>query len=182
MRNLPQMLIAAACGMAVLLSLETPTHAATSTQILACQKAFESSVRAYSTLTSTQLLNCTEKVVECKLAQAIDGLDPTNCLATASSYCANVSTKIANSRTSKEGRVNTKCVLLSLAEIEDFVGGLGFFNVFNGCSAANLSDLVSCVFSDSQCAIEHEAFIIDPRAQDSLTTAGVAGSFPCVGP
>jgi hypothetical protein len=182
MRNMPRMLITAACGLAVVFSLQTQAHAATSTQILACQKAFESAVRGFSALASTQLLNCTERVVECKLAQAIDGIDPTSCLATASSYCANVPTKVANSRASKESRVNTKCVLLSLAEVEDFVGGLGFFNVFNGCSAGNLSDLVTCVFSDSKCALEHEAFIIDPRAQDSLTTAGVAGSFPCVGP
>ena len=168
--------------LALCASTDSAFAVATSAQILACQKVFESSVRSFTNLASTQLLNCTEKVVECKLAQAIDSIDPTSCLATATSYCGNVPTRISNARTSKEGRVITECMFLSTAQLQEFVGGLGFFNVYNDCGAGNLTDLVTCVFGDSKCALEHEARIIDPRAEDSLTTAGVSGSFPCVGP
>ena len=168
--------------LALCASTDSAFAAATSAQILACQKVFESSVRSFTNLASTQLLNCTEKVVECKLAQAIDSIDPTSCLASAKSYCANVPTRTSNAMALKEVRVNTKCQFLSLAQLQDFVGGLGFFNVLNDCGANNLSQLLPCVFSDSKCALEHEARIIDPRALDSLTTAGVSGSFPCVGP
>jgi hypothetical protein len=186
MRTASRSALVAICATSVLAISQNPSQAAaTSSQILACQKTFESSVRSYSTLASTQLLNCTEKVVECKLASEIDSVDPTSCLAAASTYCEKVPGKLSNARTLKEGKVDTKCVLLSLAELKNFVAGLGFFNVFNNCSnptATDLSTLVSCVFNGAECALEHEAFVNDPRAQDSLTTAGVDGSFSCVGP
>ena len=80
------------------------------------------------------------------------------------------------------GAIRSAELELPLAELEPFLGGLGFFNVAANCSAVTVDDLVDCVFADSQCATERQIFRLDPRAQDSLTTAGVAASFPCVAP
>ena len=83
---------------------------------------------------------------------------------------------------SGKAKAVTACGLIPLADLEAFLGGLGFFNVSAGCSAASASDLIDCVFDDARCREERILFRLDPRAQDSLTALGIAASFPCVAP
>ena len=159
--------------------------AATSAQLLGCQKYFDSQIRSYSNVVYQRLFGCAEKVVECQLAQEIDAIDATACLARATTGCASAQIKISDTATSRKAKVLLGCgsdLTIPLADLEQFDQGLGFFNVATACSAANVSALVDCVFANAQCAIEHQLFRLDPRAQSSLTTAGVAASFPCVAP
>lgn len=172
----------AALAAALVLQTGSPASAATSTELLSCQKQLESQVRSFTNVMYLRLYGCAQKVVECKLAQEIDGIDPTTCLARAAKPCGAAPTKVADAQASKIGRVVQRCGLIPLAEIEQYVEGLGFFNVADGCAAGSVTELVSCVFADARCSTERQLFRIDPRAQDSLATAGVAGSFPCVGP
>lgn len=155
---------------------------ATSKELLDCQKALESNIRGYTNLIYSKLFGCAQKVVECKLANEIDAVDATSCLAKATSGCAAVDPKLDEQAAKREAKVVAKCGLVPLAEIEQFTEGLGFFNVANSCGAASVSDLVDCVFTNARCSTERQLFKLDPRAQDSLTTAGVAASFPCVAP
>ncbi|TMA84011.1 MAG: hypothetical protein E6J77_13315 [Deltaproteobacteria bacterium] len=89
---------------------------------------------------------------------------------------------MSDAQTTRRDKVVLKCGLIPFMELEQFVAGLGFFNVASTCGAADATALVNCIFTDGRCSTEHQVFIIDPRAQDSLTTAGIAGSFPCVAP
>ena len=175
-----QMLKVMALG-AVLMSGSVAV-AATSAELLKCQKGLESQIRAFTGYVLTKVQGCTEKVVNCKLANEIDAVDPTSCLAAASTSCSGLPTQVADSQTTRRDKVILKCGLIPFMELEQYVAGLGFFNVASACSASDATALVNCIFNDGRCATEHQVFIIDPRAQDSLTTAGIAGSFPCVGP
>jgi len=159
-----------------------PAAGATSAELLKCQKSLESGIRSFTGYEATKVLGCTEKIVNCKLANEIDAVDPTACLAAASTACSGAPTQVSDAQTTRRDKVVLKCGLIPFMELEQFVAGLGFFNVASACGAGDATALVTCIFADSRCSTEHQVFIIDPRAQDSLTTAGVAGSFPCVGP
>lgn len=172
----------AALAAALVLQIGSPASAATSKELLNCQKQLESQVRSFTNVMYLRLYGCAQKIVECKLAQEIDAVDPTACLARAATQCGAAPAKVADAQATKSARVVQRCGLIPLAELEQYVEGLGFFNVSAACSAASVTDLVSCVFADARCATERELFLIDPRAQDSLSSAGVAGSFPCVAP
>lgn len=156
--------------------------AATSKELLDCQKQFESNVRGYSSVIYQKLFTCAQKVVECKLANEIDSVDLNGCLAKTVASCAGVAAKLAEQDAKRQAKVVAKCGLIPLAELSQYTEGLGFFNVVAGCGAASVNDLVDCVFADAQCSAERQLFRLDPRAQDSLTTAGIAASFPCVAP
>lgn len=172
----------AALAAALVMQTGSLASAATSKELLNCQKQLESQVRTFTNLIYLRLFGCAQKVVECKLADEIDAVDPTTCLARAAKLCSVAPAKVDDTQANKVGRVVQRCGLIPLAEIEQYVEGLGFFNVSASCAAASVTDLVNCVFADARCSTERQLFLIDPRAQDSLTTAGVAGSFPCVGP
>ena len=174
------MLAGAALGAALL--VVHPAAGATSAELLKCQKSLESGIRSFTGYEATKVLGCTEKIVNCKLANEIDAVDPTACLAAASTACSSAPTQVSDAQTTRGDKVLLKCGLIPFMELEQFVAGLGFFNVAGTCGAADATALVNCIFADSRCSTEHQVFIIDPRAQDSLTTASVAGSFPCVGP
>jgi len=181
--NLPaRIAVAVALATALLLSAGSASHAATSTELLNCQKQIESQVRSFTNVMYLRVYGCAQKIVECKLADEIDAVDPTACLARAANLCGAAPGKVSDAVASKAARVIQRCGLIPLAEVEQFVEGLGFFNVAAACSAASVTDLVNCVFADARCATEKQLFLIDPRSQDSLTTAGVAASFPCVAP
>jgi hypothetical protein len=169
-------------ALAMVLCTASLASATTSKEFINCQKQFENQLRGFTNMVYLRLYGCAEKVVECKLAQEIDGVDPTACLARASKGCAAAPGKIDDQAATREGRVVQRCGLIALADLEQFDAGLGFYNVVASCSAASINDLVDCVFANGRCAAEKELFLLDPRAQDSLTTAGVAASFPCVGP
>lgn len=155
---------------------------ATSKELLDCQKQFESNIRGFSNVLYQSLFTCAQKVVECKLADEIDFVNPAACLAKAAAICAKVPTKVSDQLVKRKAKVVLKCGLVPLGELAQYTEGLGFFNVVSACAAASVSDLVDCVFADSQCSVERQLFRLDPRAQDSLTTAGIAASFPCVAP
>jgi hypothetical protein len=165
-----------------LLALSGPASAATSTELLNCQKQFEGQIRGFSNVLYQRLFGCAQKVVECKLAQEIDAVDPTACLARAATSCSGTPAKVSDQLAARKAKVVQRCGLIPLAELEQFTEGLGFFNVSAACAAASVNDLVDCVFANAQCSAERQLFRLDPRAQDSLTTASVAASFPCVGP
>jgi hypothetical protein len=156
--------------------------AATSKELLNCQKQFESQIRGFSNVVYLRLYGCAQKVVECELADEIDAVDPTACLARAAKGCAGTPAKVADQLAARKARVVQRCGLIPLAEIEQFNEGLGFFNVSAACGAASVNDVVDCVFANAQCSTERQLFRLDPRAQDSLTTTGIAASFPCVAP
>jgi hypothetical protein len=130
----------------------------------------------------TRILACAQKAVNCKLANEIDGASLTPCLTNAMTACTTTPTKVGNSQTAASNKAVLKCGLVPFGDVTKFVGGLGFFNVASGCSAGTVNDLVSCLFADARCEAEHEAFVIDPRANDSLSSLGIAGSFSCLGP
>ncbi|HZR82532.1 MAG TPA: hypothetical protein VFD92_15665 [Candidatus Binatia bacterium] len=170
---------------ALALAIPAGASAATSSSaLLACQKSFESQIRSFTNSTIARLSNCTEKVVECKLAQEIDAADPTACLASAANSCSTLPTKVADQQTTRASKIVGKCGLIPLADLEEFVAGLGFFNVVSACGAGTVAQLVDCVVADSRCALERSVFRLDPRAQDSLSdpAINIAGSFPCVAP
>lgn len=173
--------IALATVLAVL-ATSSVAAGATSKELVDCQKQLESNIRGYTNVVYQKLFTCAQKVVECKLADEIDAVDPTACLAKAASSCTGIDTKIADQATKRKAKVVAKCGLIPLAEIEQYTEGLGFFNVADDCGAASVSTLVDCVFADALCSTERQLFKLDPRAQDSLTTAGIAASFPCVAP
>lgn len=160
----------------------TAFGAATSKELLDCQKQLESQVRAFSNVVQTGVAGCAQKVVECALADEIDMVDPTACVAKATASCAGVPAKVADQTSKRQLKVLAKCGLVSLADLEQYTAGLGFYNVVTACGAADVNALVDCVFDSAQCSAEREIFELDPRAQQSLTTAGIAASFPCVAP
>lgn len=160
----------------------TAFGAATSKELLDCQKQLEGQIRAFSNVVQTGLAGCDQKIVECALADEIDAVDPTACVAKATASCAGVPAKVADQASKRQLKVLAKCGLVALADLEQYTAGLGFYNVVNTCGASDVNGLVDCVFDSAQCSAEREIFQLDPRAQQSLTTAGIAASFPCVAP
>jgi hypothetical protein len=172
-------------GFTVALALafaSTALGAATSKELLDCQKLFESQLRSFSNVVQTGVAGCAQKVVECALADEIDNVDPAACVAKATASCAGVPAKVADQSAKRQPKVLARCGLVSLADLEQYMAGLGFYNVVSTCGAADVNALVDCVFDEGQCAAEREVFRLDPRAQQSLNTAGIAASFPCVAP
>ena len=163
-------------------ALAAPAAAATSAELLSCQKAFESNTRSFAKYVATKVGACADKVVPCNLAFEIDAVDPTSCLASATSACAGVPAQVTEQQAKRAAKIVTACGLIPFAELQQFVAGLGFFNVVTTCGAATVNDLVDCVLADTRCSRERALFHADPRAQESLTDAGVAASFSCVAP
>ena len=176
-------LLLSGAALAALVGLPVAAPAATSSKVLlSCQKALEKNAQSLGTYAIGKVTSCTERVARCKLAAEIDAEDLPSCLATTAATCGGTPTKVSDQQTSRRDKTLVKCGLVPLADLEPFVGGLGFFNVVGACGAATANDLVSCVLADARCNAERTVFRFDPRSQDSLTTAGVAGSFPCVAP
>jgi hypothetical protein len=159
-----------------------PAAAATASELLGCQKAIASGARGVANAELAGLFKCSDKIVRCKLTQEVDGIDPTACLASASAACAKVPPSIVAKETKAVQKAGAVCGVVALAELEQYVAGLGYFQVAADCGAASAGDLATCVLAASRCTAQRQVFRIDPRAQDSLTTAGVAASFPCVAP
>ena len=158
-----------------------PARAATTADLLRCQKGIHTRVSSFVKLVQTGLGNCTYKVELCKLAQEIDGEDPTSCLAAATSYCAKASAKVPQYKSLYLGKTLVLCNV-TVADLEPYVSGLGFFGPNTTCAATSVPDLIACLFDGAQCSAERTLFTLDPRAQDSLSTVGLAGAHPCVGP
>ena len=110
----------------------TAFGAATSKELLDCQKQLESQVRAFSNVVQTGLAGCAQKVVECALADEIDMVDPTACVAKATASCAGVPAKVADQTSKRQLKVLAKCGLVSLADLEQYTAGLGFYNASSG--------------------------------------------------
>jgi hypothetical protein len=158
-----------------------------SKDLLACQTRFKSKVNAFARFTANKIHVCTEKVVKCKLSGEITPtIDTTNCLAAATTTCGAMPAVVANKQALAKSKIELRCGgdgSIPFSDLGPFIAGLGFSNVAAGCStAATLGDLVDCVLNGTRCAVERKVFIRDPRAQDSLTQVGIAGSFPCVAP
>jgi hypothetical protein len=162
-----------------------------SADLIRCQKQIEK-IRAFAKVTAVKVHACAEKVVRCKLADEIDSVDPTACLAGAATFCANVPTVVGNNRAARRATALNKCGAIPLADLEQAIAGLGFVNVSSACASlpppltpivvSDVPDLVDCLLDTTQCAAEREVFLRDPRAQDSLTAGGIAASFPCAAP
>jgi hypothetical protein len=93
----------------VLLATTSSASAATSTDLLACQKQLDGQVRGFSSTVYRLLFNCAEKVVECNLAQEIDAVDPTTCLAHAATGCTAAPGKLGTEATTRKARVLSRC-------------------------------------------------------------------------
>jgi len=165
----------------VVLALAPVTHGATTAQLLRCQKGIHSRAASFVKAVETALSNCAYKVEACQLAQEIDGEDPTSCLASVTATCASLSAKIPNYKLAYSDKALLVCTV-PVADLAPFVAGLGMFTNVGTCGATTMNDLIACLFTTAQCSAERTLFALDPRAQDALTTAGVAGAHPCVGP
>jgi hypothetical protein len=170
-------------GMALLavLAAALPAPAATTAELLRCQKGIHTRTASFVKLVQTGLSNCAYKVELCKLAQEIDGDDPTACLASATAACASASAKVQSYKSAYLGKALLVCNV-TIPDLEAYVGGLGFFGENASCGATNVNDLLECIFAAAQCSAERTLLALDPRAPDSLAMAGVAGAHPCVGP
>ncbi len=157
------------------------TTAATTAELVRCQKGVHGRIASFVKVVETTLSTCAYRVEACQLAQEIDGDDPTGCLASASAACGAYSAKIPGAKSSYRGKALIVCTV-PLADLEAYVGGLGFFAASGACGAASVNDLLECLFDAAQCSAEHTVFALDPRAADALATAGIAGAHPCVGP
>jgi len=163
-----------------------------STDLLSCQKALENRCRFIAKQVSTKVHGCADKVAYCKLAQEIDAVDPTACLASASNSCSTVGPYLTGQQDKAKVKLLTKCGLIPLGDLEQFIQGLGFLNAPSECAAlptppgpvtvTDASTLIDCLIKTTRCSAEKEVFVRDPRAQDSLTAVAVASSFPCVAP
>ena len=157
--------------------------ATSSSALLACQNRIAGKVKSLASFTGSKLHGCTEKVVDCKLASEIDASDATACLGSATQACSGLPALVTSKVAAAKAKILAKCGLIPIGDLKQFVGGLGFANVSAGCSgASDVTSLTDCVLNGVECAVETEVFIRDPRARDSLTTAMIASSFPCVAP
>jgi len=160
----------------------SPALAATSAQLLACHKMLDRQGRGFVKFVANKVGGCADKVVACNLASEIDGVSPSACLSSATTACAPIATQVGDQKAQRAAKIVMACGLVPFAEVQQFVAGLGFFEVVTACSATTINDLVDCVLDDIRCDAEKHLFLADPRAQQSLTAAGVAASFPCVAP
>jgi hypothetical protein len=163
------------------LVLVPSAQAASTGELLRCQKGIHSRAASFVKAVETALSNCAFKVESCQLQQEIDGDDPTSCLAAASATCGSLSAKIPNYKLVFSDKALLVCSL-PVADVAPFVAGLGMQVNLDACGAATMQDLISCIFTTAQCDAERTVFLLDPRAQDALTTAGVASAHPCVSP
>jgi hypothetical protein len=170
----------------ILLALATlvarPGVAATPAELLRCQKAIHSRATTFVKLLQTALTNCTYRIESCQLAQEIDGDDAAQCLAAASASCAAYSAKIPSYRASAVAKASSACFSIPLAELQQWVAGLGFAAADPACPAGSPSAVVACAFDATQCAAERTVFALDPRAADALGAAGLASAYPCAAP
>ena len=171
-----------AAAVVIALAVAAPSGAADTAMLLKCQKSIHARTSVFVKAVQNLLLNCAVKIEACKLTQEIDGTDESACIAAATTACAAYSAKIPAYETSYGGKAAYGCATLFPPDLDSYVAGLGFFHVSAGCGTATILDLVACIFSQARCAAEHSVFQLDPRAQDSLTTAGIAASHPCVAP
>jgi hypothetical protein len=159
-----------------------PSRAATTVELLRCQKGLHSRASSFEKVAQLRLSACALKVESCQLAAEIDGDDPTSCLASAASACSAYSAKVAQYKLINREKATSMCGPLPLGDLERSVAGLGFAGVNASCGATSPADLVSCVFDALQCSVERTLFVVDPRAQNAFAAAGIAASHPCLGP
>ena len=176
--------ILALVGAAAVLALAPNLSAATSSaDLLLCQKKIEKHARAFSKVVGKKIQKCSEKIDACKLANEIDGADLTSCVTAATPTCTAVDAAIIANRATRKMAIDKVCSLIPLADVEPFLGSLGFVNVAAvPCSAVSVVSLTDCLLDQTRCTAEKEVFRRDPRALDALTAASVNMSFPCVGP
>lgn len=153
----------------------------TSRNMVTCQKKLIGQVQGLTRFSARKLQGCTDKVVKCKLASEIDAVDPTDCLENATVVCGKVGPAVTAAIAKRRANMLDKCSFIPIAELDQFIAGLGFLNVSASCGALDATDLVDCILATTQCAVEREVFLRDPRALDSLTEVGVAAAFPCTG-
>jgi hypothetical protein len=165
-----------------LLGVALPAGAATSGELLRCQKALHIRATVFAKLVQSALSSCALRVETCQLAQEIDGEDPTQCLLSASAACASYSGKIPAYKSAAGSKVVVACNVVPVGDLEQYLAGLGFSGVNAGCGATTVSELLACLFDGAQCASERTVFALDPRAGAALATAGVAAAHPCVAP
>jgi hypothetical protein len=182
-------------GLVAGLALWAPTAVfaqSSSRDLLNCQKALENRGQFIAKQVGTKVHGCADKVACCKLAQEIDLVDPTACLASAGNSCSRVASQLTQQQDKTRVKMLKKCGLIPLGDLEQFIQGLGFVNGPSECAAlptppgpvivTDASTLIDCLIKTTRCSAEKEVFVRDPRAQDSLTAVGVASSFPCVAP
>ena len=168
---------------ALAVALPASALAATpSADLLRCQKKIETQARAFAKLVVKKITRCSEKIDACKLASEIDGDDLMSCVSAASPLCATADGVLDTNRTRRKAAIDNTCAAIPLTDIEPFIGSLGFVNVAATCMTASTTGLTDCLLDTMRCNAERDVFRSDPRAQDSLTTAGVAASFPCTAP
>jgi hypothetical protein len=175
--------IAVLCFAGVLGLAGAASAATPSADLLRCQKKLEVHARAYAKYVAKKIGVCTEKVDACNLANDIDAIDPTACINAAAPICSAVDATIVANRTRRKTSIDIACAPIPFADVQPYLGSLGFVNVVaSTCMVASTTALTDCLLDTTRCTAESEVFRRDPRAQEALTAAGVAASFPCVAP
>jgi xanthine dehydrogenase iron-sulfur cluster and FAD-binding subunit A len=181
MRSLLNLTLAA---LAMLLSLEGTASAVTAGADLArCQRKISTQSRALAKLVAKKIHDCTDRVAACKLANEIDAADLASCVSALATRCSAVDGLLDAKQARRKAVIDGACgAAIPLGDVTPFLGGLGFVNVAATCGATTTAELTDCLLEQTRCTAEREVFRRDPRAQDSLSEAGVGASFPCVGP
>ncbi len=171
----------AAVAAMLVLAVAPRARAAPTPDLVRCQKGIHLRAEGFAKAVETALSNCAYKVESCQLGHEIDGGDATACLAAATATCAGLSAKIPSYRSLYASKALAACTV-SVADVAPWIGGLGMATNASACGAGTMSDLVTCLFAEAQCSAERTVFVLDPRAEDALTTAGIAAAHPCVAP
>lgn len=160
-----------------------PADAVTSLdKVRACQRRVYLHTRDIARYVASRVERCTLRIEYCKLRNEIDGDDLALCLERAQSYCDDIDLLVSTRQTTREASAAAACSLIDARELTQLTEGLGFGALMQECPATTVPDLMACLFSRARCRAERQVFRIDPRSADALATAGIAASFPCVGP
>jgi len=182
---------------------QTPTDIQ---QLLRCQKTIAKSGARFANKTVKSTLRCTNEVVECQVncdegvygpscqsnpPPCCDSDDPGSnaafqiCMDEAAVRCDKENAKIASAEQKKQDSITHKCEELTLDELCGAeTPGLNFGQLSAGCQAlipgwtCDLPNLLECVGGPMEEQLSGQiAELLDPRAGEALTAAGLGSEF-----
>jgi cysteine-rich repeat protein len=150
-----------------------------------CQKVTNKGGQKLLTSKLSAALGCAERILECQLAEELDGDDFSSCASAASAKCDKTLGKIADRATSLADLMVRKCPVDLTSDDLRSRRGLGFRDIDDACAdlspAATADDLASitdCATRAILCRSDEAIGEMFPRAHEVLTRAGVIASYP----
>jgi hypothetical protein len=192
---------------AVLASYAMPAAAQTEiADLLRCQKTIAKAGADFANRTIRGTLRCTNGLVTCQVncdegvygpscltspPPCCDSDDPESnpqfeaCMEEAEADCDQENLKIADAEEHKRDKITARCSMLTEEQLcGASTPGLNFVALNAGCEAlipgyqCNLTNLLDCVGGPLEQELgEQVAELLDPRAGEALSAAGVASSF-----